>query len=119
MGVINFLKEKMGVHRMFNDQNVGSHKMITDSVFILIKNTDFNTILACVGGKVYQWGKMGMGGREGRRIFDVQIERGVAILLMLTDKFGTPISKKIIAPLVDAEAFLRTVEKVASLRLVP
>ena len=26
--------------------------MTTDSVFILLKKTDFNTILACLGGKV-------------------------------------------------------------------
>ena len=25
------------------------------SVFILFKKTDFNTILACLGGKVYRW----------------------------------------------------------------
>ena len=37
---------------MFDDQNVGSHKMTTDSVFIFFKKTDFNTIL---GGKVYRW----------------------------------------------------------------
>ena len=29
--------------------------MITDSVFILFRNTDFSTILTCLGGKVYQW----------------------------------------------------------------
>ena len=40
---------------MFDDQNVGSHKMTTDSMFILFKKTDFNTILACLGGKVYRW----------------------------------------------------------------
>ena len=39
---------------MFDDQNVGSHKMTTDSVFILLKKIDFNTILACLGGKVYR-----------------------------------------------------------------
>ena len=32
---------------MFDDQNVGSQKIATDSVFILFKKTDFNTILAC------------------------------------------------------------------------
>ena len=26
-----------------------------DSVFILFKKTDFNTILVCLGGKVYRW----------------------------------------------------------------
>ena len=30
--------------------------MTTDSVFILFKKTDFNTILACLGGK---WSVMG------------------------------------------------------------
>ena len=44
-----------GGHKVFDDQNVGSHKMTTDSVFILFKKTDFNTILACLGGKVYRW----------------------------------------------------------------
>ena len=44
-----------GVHKFFDDQNKGSHKMTTDSVFILFKKTDFNTILACLGGKVYRW----------------------------------------------------------------
>ena len=34
---------------MFDDQNVGSHKMAIDSVFILFIKTDFNTILACCG----------------------------------------------------------------------
>ena len=29
--------------------------MTTDSVFILFKKTDFNTILAYLGGKVYSW----------------------------------------------------------------
>ena len=40
---------------MLDDQNVGSHKMTTDSVFILFKKTDFNTILACLEGKVNRW----------------------------------------------------------------
>ena len=53
-GVINFWKEKSGGHKIFDDRNVGNHKMITDSVFILLKKTDFNTISACLGGKVYQ-----------------------------------------------------------------
>ena len=33
--------------------------MTTDSVFILFKKTDFNTILACLGGKVYHIGDGG------------------------------------------------------------
>ena len=53
-GVINLWKEKWGVIRFFDDQNVGSHKMTTDSVFILFKKTDFDTVLACLGGKVYR-----------------------------------------------------------------
>ena len=51
----NFLERKIGGHKMFDDQNVGSHKITTDSVFILFKKTDFNTILVCLGGKVYWW----------------------------------------------------------------
>ena len=50
-GVINFWKQQWGGHKIVDDQNVGSHKMTTDSVFILFKKTDFNTILACLGGK--------------------------------------------------------------------
>ena len=42
-GVPNIL----GLYNNFDEQNVGSHKMTTDSVFILFKKTDFNTILAC------------------------------------------------------------------------
>ena len=48
-GVHTFLERKIGGHIIFDDQNIGSHKMTTDSVFILFKKTDFNTILACVG----------------------------------------------------------------------
>ena len=46
-GVINFWKEKYGEggHKICDDQNVGSHKMTTDGMFILFKKTDFNTIL--------------------------------------------------------------------------
>ena len=55
LGVINFGKKNWVVIKFFDDQNVGSHKMTTDShddddsVFILFKKTDFNTILACFG----------------------------------------------------------------------
>ena len=42
-GVPNIL----GHHKIVGHQNVGSHKMTTDSVFILFKKTDFNTILSC------------------------------------------------------------------------
>jgi hypothetical protein len=42
---------------MFDDQNVGSNKMTTEGVFILFKKTDFNNMLACLGGMVYRsWG---------------------------------------------------------------
>ena len=51
-GVHKFLERKIGGHKIFDDQNVGNH-MTTDSVFILFKQTDFNTILACLGGKVF------------------------------------------------------------------
>ena len=58
LGVINFWKEKCigprGSYKIFDDQYVGSHKMTTDCVFILFKKTDFNTILACLGGNVYR-----------------------------------------------------------------
>ena len=47
------MERKIGAHKIFDDQNVGNHKMTTDSVFILFKQTDFNTMLACLGGKVY------------------------------------------------------------------
>ena len=53
-GVVNFGKKNRGDHKIFDDQNVGSHKMTADSVFILFKKTDFNTALACLGGKVYR-----------------------------------------------------------------
>ena len=47
-----------------------------DSVFILFKKTDFNTILACLGGKAYRW--------WGHKIFVAK--KGVAILLTPTFK---------------------------------
>ena len=49
-----FLEREIGGHITCDDQTVGSYKMTTDSVFILFKKTDFNTILAFLGGKVYQ-----------------------------------------------------------------
>ena len=64
--------------------------MTTDSV-VLFKKTDFNTILACLGGKVYPW-------LGGHKIFVAEIG-GVAVLLMLTFcKFGTPLPNKTPAP---------------------
>ena len=53
-GSHKFLERKIGGHKIVDNQNVGSHKMTTYSVFILFKKTDFNTILACLGGKVYR-----------------------------------------------------------------
>ena len=54
MGVPNilgqiFFERKIGGHRIFDDQNAESRKMITDSVLILFNKTDSNTILACLG----------------------------------------------------------------------
>ena len=57
-------------HKIFDDQNVGGHKMTTDSVFILFKKTDFNTILACLGGKVYRWWEVVANIRGGRNFID-------------------------------------------------
>ena len=34
------LERKIGGHKIFDDQNVGSHKMTTESVFILFQKTD-------------------------------------------------------------------------------
>ena len=42
----------MGKNRgsqIFDDQNVDSHKMTTDRMFTLFKETDFITILPCLG----------------------------------------------------------------------
>ena len=62
--------------------------MTTDSRFILAKKTDFNTILACLGGKVYRWW---CGGEGGYKIFVAEIGGGVAILLTPTFcKFWDP-----------------------------
>ena len=61
--------------------------MTTDSVFILFKKTDFNTILACLGVKVYQWG-------GSYKIFVVKMGE-VAVLSSSTfGKFGTPFWRK-------------------------
>ena len=77
-----FLERKIGGHKIFDDQNVGSHKMTTDGVFILFKKTDFNTILACLGGKVYRWW-------GGHKIFVAEIGR-VAVFVNL----GPPFRRK-------------------------
>ena len=44
MGSHKFLERKIGGHKIFDVQNVRSHKMATDNVFILFKKSDFNTI---------------------------------------------------------------------------
>ena len=80
-----FLERKKGGHKIFDDQNA-----VTE-VFILFKKTDFNTILACLGGKVYRWWGVTK---------SLLLKWGAAILLMPTIcKFGTPLAKKMIAPL--------------------
>ena len=66
--------------------------MTTDSVFILFKKTDFNTILACLGGKVYWWWR-------GHKIFVAEIGRSQFYWLLFFCKFGIqPLLKKMIAP---------------------
>ena len=50
-GGSKFFERKIGGLKIFDNQNEGSHKMTTDSAFILFKKNDFNTILACLGGK--------------------------------------------------------------------
>ena len=96
IGVINFWKKKKGGHTIFDNQNVGSHKTTIDSVFILLKKTDFVTILACLEGKVYWWWGVVNFCRQNR---------GVAIFLTQNFcKFGTPLPKKMPAPLLSAEA---------------
>ena len=74
-------------------KNVGSHKMTTDSVFILFKKTDFKiTILACLGGSVSVLGY--------HKIFVAEMGGRMAVSSMPTFcKFGTPLPKKMIAPL--------------------
>ena len=37
LGSHKFLERKIGCHKIFDDQHVGSHKMTTDSVFICSK----------------------------------------------------------------------------------
>ena len=66
--------------------------MTTESVFILFKKTDFNTILACLGGKVYRWW-------VGHKIFVAKIGGRSFIDAVFFCKFGTPVPKKMPAPL--------------------
>ena len=52
--VINFGKNNRGVITFFDDQNVGSYKMTTESVFLFCsKKTNFNTILVCLGVRCF------------------------------------------------------------------
>ena len=62
--------------------------MTTDSVLILFKKADFNTILVCFGVRC-------IGGGDGGHKFFVAEIRGVTILLTPTFcKFGTPFRRK-------------------------
>ena len=71
--------------------------MTTDSVFILFKKTDFNTILACLGGKVcMRWG--------GHKIFVAEVGGSQFYRRRLFVNLGPP-PKKMPAPL----ACLKTV----------
>ena len=66
--------------------------MTTYRMFILFKKTDFNTTLACLGGKVHRsWG--------GHKIFVAEIGGGRNFIDADFWKFGTPLPKKMIAPL--------------------
>ena len=47
------MERNIGGHKIFDYQNVGSHKMTVDNVLILFEETYFNTIFACSDGKVY------------------------------------------------------------------
>ena len=65
--------------------------MTTDSMFILFKKTDFNTILACLGGKY-----IGDGGVH--KIFVAKIE-GVAVYQrQLFVNLGPPFQRKCQSP---------------------
>ena len=61
--------------------------MTIDSVFILFKKTDFNTILACLGSKVYQWW-------EDHKHFVAEMGGGTILLMPTICKFGTPFQRK-------------------------
>ena len=58
--------------------------MATDSVFILFKKTDFNTILACLGVRCINGGV--------HNSFVTEMGGGVTIVLLC--KFGTPSAKE-------------------------
>ena len=53
-----FLERKIGGHKIFDGQNVGSLRMTTDSAFILFKKSDFKIVqynFSLLVGKVYRW----------------------------------------------------------------
>ena len=69
--------------------------------FILFKKTDFNTILACLGGKVYRW-------LGGHKIFVAEIG-GVAIFWRrLFVNLGSPPSEENDSPLGMSKYIMRT-----------
>ena len=47
-----FLEEKWKDHKIFDNQNVGSHKLTIDRVFILFEKTDFDTSKAFAGRNI-------------------------------------------------------------------
>ena len=62
----------------------------SDSVFILFKKTNFDTILACLWGKVYWWWGL-------HKFFFAKIG-GIAVLsCQLLENLGHPLPKKMIA----------------------
>ena len=65
--------------------------MTTDSVFILIKNTDFITILSCLRGEVYPVVR-------DHKIFVAEIGGGHNFIDVAFCKFETPFPKKITSP---------------------
>ena len=77
LGGHEFLERKIGGYKIFDDQHVGSHKMTTDSVFILFKKTVISIHFSLFRGKVYC-------DKGGHKIFVAKIGRGIAILLTLT-----------------------------------
>ena len=66
--------------------------MTTDSVFILFKKTDFNKILACLGGKVYRWWGV-------HKFFVAKMGGGVSFINANVWKIWDPPSKENDSPL--------------------
>ena len=52
--VTSILSEGKTIHEIFDEQNVGGHKITIYSVFILFKMADFRTMFL-FRGKVYRW----------------------------------------------------------------